>query len=147
MHKRRDDSRDKFRDEVLNNLSLNIKTRRENLSFSIAALALQSSVNTYSIVRIETYGANTTITTLIRLAEALGCTLADLFSTPPASLHLPAPANSSSKTTLRGVCWHKQKQKYQAKITKNKVTTYLGYFDSAEEASRAYNNAKRANMR
>jgi len=38
----------------------------------------------------------------------------------------------------------KRTGKYTAEITVNYKKTYLGYFDSAEQASEAYLNAKRS---
>lgn len=41
----------------------------------------------------------------------------------------------------KGVCWDKRKQKWVARITANKITKYLGYYNTAEEAHEAYRKA------
>ncbi len=51
-------------------------------------------------------------------------------------------ASINSKTKIRGVCWNKEKGKYHAQIEFKKVHYNLGYFDSIEEAEKAYKNAK-----
>ena len=43
----------------------------------------------------------------------------------------------------KGVSWYKQKGKYRAKIKHNGKPIHLGYFDTAEAASRAYQRAAR----
>lgn len=43
---------------------------------------------------------------------------------------------SSSK--FKGVSWHKYRNKYQASIRKNGKQYYLGIFDNAKDAARAY---------
>ena len=42
-----------------------------------------------------------------------------------------------------GVYWHKGAKKWRAQIQVNGKKKYLGYFDTAEEASKAYVTAKR----
>jgi hypothetical protein len=49
--------------------------------------------------------------------------------------------NQNSKTKIKGVSWHQDKQKYHAQTTLNGVTKNLGYFDTAKEASQAYDKA------
>ncbi len=44
---------------------------------------------------------------------------------------------------FKGVCWHKWRQKWVAKIRKNGKRYYLGYFQLEKEAAQAYNNAAR----
>lgn len=48
----------------------------------------------------------------------------------------PAPKNSSSG--YRGVTWHKQAQKWMARICYNKQRKTIGLFDTAENAYKAY---------
>lgn len=42
-----------------------------------------------------------------------------------------------SSTGYRGVHYYKSRAKYMSRITINKVTKFLGYFDTAEEAAEA----------
>ncbi|WP_298702471.1 HNH endonuclease [uncultured Brevundimonas sp.] len=48
----------------------------------------------------------------------------------------------SNTTGFRGVSWHKKTGAWHAKITVQGVKHHLGYFDTVEEAARAYNDAK-----
>lgn len=56
--------------------------------------------------------------------------------------------NRSSKgaSPYRGVSFSKSKGKWRARGTVNKKTTYIGYFDSEEEAGRAAANWRAENM-
>ena len=49
--------------------------------------------------------------------------------------------NKNNKTGFKGVCFIKKLNKYRASICKNKCIT-LGYYDTAEEAYKAYIIAK-----
>lgn len=46
-------------------------------------------------------------------------------------------------TKAKGYCYHKRVKKWSAKITINYKQIYLGYFDTKEEASIAYSDAKK----
>ena len=48
------------------------------------------------------------------------------------------PAYSNNSTGYKGVSYHKTKCKYGAAIQVNKKQKHLGYFDTPEEASAAY---------
>jgi HNH endonuclease/AP2 domain len=48
----------------------------------------------------------------------------------------PAPKNSSSG--YRGVTWHKQVNKWMARICHNQKRITIGFFDTAEQAYEAY---------
>lgn len=52
-----------------------------------------------------------------------------------------AKIQGNSSTGLKGVCFHKKLGKWQATITVNGATRYLGLFGSAEEAHAAYQQA------
>jgi hypothetical protein len=50
----------------------------------------------------------------------------------------------STNTSGRiGVCWHKDRQKWRADIRVKKKVTFLGYFSSIEDATRARDEAAR----
>lgn len=51
--------------------------------------------------------------------------------------------NSLSETQLKGVGWHKRRQKYHARIQLQGMRYHLGYFDDAESAALAYDAAAR----
>jgi hypothetical protein len=50
----------------------------------------------------------------------------------------PAPKNNSSG--YRGVTWHKQMNKWMARISHHGKRKLIGFFDSAEDAYKAYKN-------
>jgi hypothetical protein len=50
---------------------------------------------------------------------------------------------STNTSGIRGVYWHDRVGKWRAKITKNGITTYLGYFDSLEKAREARKKAEK----
>jgi hypothetical protein len=54
----------------------------------------------------------------------------------------PAPSNNSSG--YRGVTWHKSYKKWMARICHNKKRETLGFFDSPEEAYKAYKKATKS---
>ena len=47
------------------------------------------------------------------------------------------PCNTSG---YKGVCWRREKEKFDARCTIKGKTNWLGYFDTAEKASAAYEN-------
>ena len=47
----------------------------------------------------------------------------------------------SNTSGYKGVCWHKQAKKWQARIEVNKIRHYLGLFKTRKEAAKAYNIA------
>ena len=49
--------------------------------------------------------------------------------------------HANNTSGYKGVCFHKRRGKYQAKISKDRVHTYLGYYDTAIEANAAYQAA------
>lgn len=52
------------------------------------------------------------------------------------------PTQSNNTTGLRGVCWHKPTGRFTARITKDGVQHFLGYFRDPQDAHRAYLQAK-----
>ena len=46
--------------------------------------------------------------------------------------------NQQNRPSTKGYCWCKNMSKYRAKITINKKTYYLGYYDTIDEAREAY---------
>ena len=52
--------------------------------------------------------------------------------------HLNLRAYKNNKSGFKGVQWHKQGKKWQARIYLDKKAYYLGLYDTAEEASKAY---------
>jgi hypothetical protein len=50
--------------------------------------------------------------------------------------------NQWNQTRAKGYSWHRNKNKWQARIVKNKKTIYLGLFDNEQEARQAYLEAK-----
>jgi hypothetical protein len=57
--------------------------------------------------------------------------------------HNISTPNKNNASGLRGVCWHKFSGKWRAQIMINGRVKYLGNFDTAEQASKAYVTAKR----
>ena len=51
------------------------------------------------------------------------------------------PAYRHNPTGMRGVAFHRQSGKYQARISWQKKRVRLGCYDNAEDAARAYDNA------
>ena len=65
--------------EVLLNLGVNCKQKRQRQGLSVARLEQVSGVKAATIWRIEGgIGANPTLRTLCKLADALDCPLSDL---------------------------------------------------------------------
>ena len=52
-------------------------------------------------------------------------------------------AHRNPKSGYKGVYWHKRNKKYCARIMVDKKSYHLGYFVTAEEASKAYKYASR----
>jgi len=46
-----------------------------------------------------------------------------------------------NKSGFKGVSWHKQREKWTARIKSGEVYKHLGLFESKEEAAKTYNNA------
>lgn len=49
---------------------------------------------------------------------------------------------ATSKSGVQGVCWDKKHKKWVAQICVNKNHVWLGFHDSVEKASEAYQNAR-----
>lgn len=54
-----------------------------------------------------------------------------------------ADAQRNSKTGIRGVCWYKRHQKWQALVKVKQKRKHLGYFESLEDAEIAVKEARR----
>jgi hypothetical protein len=57
------------------------------------------------------------------------------------SRNYPKPKNNTSG--YKGVCWFKYKKRWKATIHVNKKTIHLGFFDTPEEAYKAYCEASK----
>ena len=55
--------------------------------------------------------------------------------------HSGNAANKVPRGQYKGIFWSKQKNKWQAEITKDYKLKHLGTFDTPEEAAKAYNTA------
>jgi hypothetical protein len=53
------------------------------------------------------------------------------------------PDRRNNKTGFKGVSWRPDKRKYAAQIAVRRKTRHLGFFDTAEDASAAYQRASR----
>jgi hypothetical protein len=51
--------------------------------------------------------------------------------------------NKRNKSGFRGVCWNRKSSKWQASISVNSKTIYIGVFSTPENAHLAYLNAKK----
>jgi hypothetical protein len=51
------------------------------------------------------------------------------------------PAYKNSKSGYKGVYWHKQREKWTAQIQSGKRRKQLGFYNIAEDAAMAYNEA------
>ena len=66
-----------------------------------------------------------------------------LFVTPALNALLLDNASRRGKYP-QGVSWHKPAKKYQVHLSMRSVKTHIGLYDTVEEASRAYRDAKSA---
>ena len=47
---------------------------------------------------------------------------------------------STNNSNYRGVCWHKQRQKWRVAISINNKSIHIGLFDNILDAAEAYDN-------
>jgi len=66
----------------------------------------------------------------------------DALDNRSANLRIVTKQSNHFNTSARGYYWDKFHGKYQARIKFNGKRTFLGYYDTAEEARAAYNDAK-----
>lgn len=71
-------------DGVLAHVAANVRTRRQDRGLSQAALAEQAGISRRMLISIETDRANVSLSTLDRLAAALGVSLSELVRAPDA---------------------------------------------------------------
>jgi hypothetical protein len=57
--------------------------------------------------------------------------------------HMNSQRQANNTSGYKGVTWNKNEQKWKARIQKNRKEIHLGYFDTAEKAAYAYNDAAR----
>jgi hypothetical protein len=69
-----------------------------------------------------------------------------LFITPALNTLLLDNASRRGKYP-QGVSWHKPAKKYQVNLNMRGVRTHIGLYDTVEEASRAYRDAKSSHVR
>ncbi|NMD19083.1 MAG: HNH endonuclease [Verrucomicrobia bacterium] len=58
------------------------------------------------------------------------------------NLHNQRRAHKNNKTGILGVQWRASKNKFRARIVTDGKETHLGYFDTSDEAQKAYLEAK-----
>jgi hypothetical protein len=59
------------------------------------------------------------------------------------NLHNQKLPHKQNKSGYLGVCWNEKSKKWQAGISINRKTKYLGVFDNKEDAHKAYLEAKK----
>ena len=54
---------------------------------------------------------------------------------------VPKPKTAVIQSNYLGVSWHKHRQKWMVKVSKDGIQYHVGYFYSEQEAAKAYNEA------
>jgi hypothetical protein len=74
-----------------------------------------------------------------RNGNHLDCRLENLRVCTTAQNTQNTPLLKNNTTGFRGVCFSSKASKYKAEITHNKKRFHLGYYDTAEDAAKVYN--------
>jgi len=80
--------------ETLASLARMVRSARERRRWTLAALAARSNLSKGMLLQIESARTNPSIGTLIRIANAFGVSVWQLFAAPDAAVRVAAPADA-----------------------------------------------------
>ncbi len=75
--------------------------------------------------------------------DKLNCLDSNLRRVPRSFNNANAGKQKNNTSGYKGVCWHKQRNRWLASVSQNNRSTYIGLFDTKEDAARAVNVAYR----